>query len=65
MKSSVKAAIYTLLTLVVAVGGVVIGAYFFITKTSWGIYVILAVLIAALIYCIYSIWKTYFIDIII
>lgn len=62
MKSSVKAIIYTLLTLVVAVG-VVIGAYFFITKTSWGIYVILAVLIAALIYCIYSIWKTYFIEI--
>lgn len=64
MKSSVKAAIYTLLTLVVA-AGVCTAAYFFIVKTSWGIYVILAVLIAALIYCIYSIWKTYFIDIII
>lgn len=64
MKSSVKAIIYTLLTLVVAVG-VCTAAYFFIVKTSWGIYVILAVLIAALIYCIYSIWKTYFIDIII
>jgi len=62
MKSSVKAIIYTLLTLVVAVG-VCTAAYFFIVKTSWGIYVILAVLIAALIYCIYSIWKTYFIEI--
>lgn len=59
MKSSVKAIIYTLLTLVV-VAGVGTAAYFFIVKTSWGICVILAVLIAALIYCIYSIWKTCF-----
>lgn len=62
MKSSTKAIIYTLLTLVVA-AGVCTAAYFFIEKTSWGIYVILAVLIAAPIYCIYSIWKTYFIEI--
>lgn len=62
MKSSVKAIIYTVLTLVVAVG-VCTAAYFFIVKTSWGIYVILAVLIAALIYCIYNIWKTYFTEI--
>ena len=59
MKSSTKAVIYTLLTLVVA-AGVCTAAYFFIGKISWGIYVILAVLIAALIYCIYSIWKTCF-----
>lgn len=59
MKSSTKAITYTLLTLFAAVG-VVIGAYFFIVKTFWGIYVILAVLIAALIYCIYNIWKTCF-----